>query len=101
MLTKTLLALNATLSQSPDTKQQASTGASECAGSMSSWSVVSQPGFVRPDSGLDAAAIAEESEDTLELSIPGVLRGDSFGAAGVFVSISEDEEGGGEVYQVS
>lgn len=45
MLTKTLLALNATLSHMPDTKQVASTGRSEYDGLISSRSLVTRPGF--------------------------------------------------------
>lgn len=45
MLTKTLLALKATLSHIPDTKQVARTGRSECAGWISSRSLVMRPAF--------------------------------------------------------
>lgn len=43
MLTNTLLALKATLSHRPDTKQQARMGTSECDGSISCCSVVAHP----------------------------------------------------------
>lgn len=74
MLTKTLLALKATLSHKPETKQQARMGASECAGSMSSRSVVAHPAWGVFSGG---GVLWDESDETLGLRGPGVLVGDS------------------------
>lgn len=70
MLTKTLLALKATLSQSPETKQQSNTGTSECAGSISSRSVVVHD--VLGEGAVGAEASSDKDGRVLK---PGVLKG--------------------------
>lgn len=72
MLTKTLLALNATLSHRPETKLQAMTGISECAGSTSSASVDRKPGLGRWAGG---GAAPDDSDEAFALRAPGVLIG--------------------------
>lgn len=72
MLTKMLLALKATLSQSPDTKQQAMVGMSEWAGSMSSRRVDSHPLLCCLSV---TGTMADESDDALALRPAGVLEG--------------------------
>lgn len=85
MLTNTLLALKATLSHNPDTKQHAIMGASECAGSMSSLNVVSHPAF--GDEAFSGGGVrpCESVVETRALTGFGVLAVDSL-RAGVSVS---------------
>lgn len=73
MLTKTLLALNATLSQRPETNEQRSTGTSECAGSISSRNPVIQDGWEEAVASAEPEA-SSEGEDGRVLT-PGVLKG--------------------------
>lgn len=85
MLTKTLLALKATLSQRPDTKQHKMMGISERAGSISSPSAASHPREC-----CAGCAIAEEFDDSPELSTPGVLEG-VFLVAGILASMANTQ----------
>lgn len=73
MLTKTLLALNATLSQRPETKEHSRIGRSEWDGSIS-WRIFD----MKPSLGavFDSRGIVDESDETLALNTPGVPEGD-------------------------
>lgn len=81
MLTNTLLALKATLSQIPDTKQVASTGRSECDGLISSRSLVMRPAFGA--ASVPCWGIVEASDETLSLSIAGVPSCESSGSCSI------------------
>lgn len=72
MLTKTLLALKATLSQRPETKEHSRTGRSEYDGSIS-WRRFD----MKPSLGavFVSGGIVDESDETLALNTPGASEG--------------------------
>lgn len=87
MLTNTLLALKATLSHKPDTKQQARMGTSECAGSMSCCSVVVHPAAAAAASGEAAfsggGVVSDESWTDETRALRGAAGVSLLGAAAV------------------
>lgn len=83
MLTNTLLALKATLSHKPETKQQARMGASECAGSISCRKVVVHPAAALGEAFSGGGVVSEDSWTDETRALRGAVGVSLLGAAAV------------------